>query len=848
MKNIDIHLGIWMFLVAFFCIVAGAEVTRIGPMDFSFGRLNVLVPPKTLESPGTTVSQSALIQSEDGKLVFQNSHYTLKLKTKPSLQIKSIYNKYTKTECLTAESRLLFVWIDEKRLEAKDLNVADIDIEECGEIKTAKIKVSCPSQEVTGDLTISIDGSPEIRFDFSFVNTAKTNRKFRTLFPYIENLQIGEKAEDNYYFFPFKGGFNSNKAYDLASAYGAHPGSFQLMCLYNPILGGGIYTRIDDNTGRPKTFLIQKKDKDGEEEIATSRKFSGFLPELKFDEREGVYPKSKGTLIGCYSYMYEVDSGAKVNLPTSILAVHDGDFTYALKIYKKWIHTWWKHIDTPQWFKDCYYYPVAHDILGNVGWEKGFAKDNKIELSQIARPYEHILELAYWMDRPKDDHLGDKRDYSWYRNAAGDYNYEEEWGGLEGLREEIKKTEMIGPRILLYGATQFGAWKFSQVFQDHPDWAVMDKNGNVVHEYWWDLPTERRRTVDMCGEVEGWQDYCAETNHRIIKDTGASGVFLDVMNRIRFCYNPKHKHNEYPSIAAEKLLRKTIAAVRSANSEAVIQIEDMCSDYLMQWVDGCWMKTFYTGMPVPVYDTFDLYSVSFMRFCLPEVKWTDHGPMFANAGRRTFFNGMGYNISEVLNKNDCEEAKAVTEAQRINYLIATCQLMKQNSDAFSSLDCDFLMPTMNDKVYANYFSAKEKVLYTIYNKNDSTINEPIIKVEPGKGFHCVELLYDDEVSFDEQSGTVTMEIGSWEVVCLARLPKILQIERSGNVVDIKLSRSLAGPLLKVFVDYDDGRKEGENVRIHNDRARIDLNKYQGQRLIIKLFEGNYLIDEKIVKI
>jgi len=840
-----------------FCVVIGllcfvfvkpASATSPDKMNFSFGRMNVLVPPKTMPSAGSIIDKPASVQYEEGELILENSHFIMKLTTSPSLQATSIYSRYTQTECLLSGSRVFFVWVDDKRLEAKDFKIKDVKIEECGEKQKATFVLESKGNKVSGELTISISDSPEISLDLSLSNNAKEKREFRTLFPYFESLQIGEKAEDNYYFFPFKGGLTSNKPYDLSSGYGAHPGSFQLMCLYNPKLGGGIYMRINDETGRSKTFLMRKKDKNGQEEIPTSKKFAGFFQELTFQERQQVYTETKGTLIGCYSYSYQAGPGAKVSLPTSILAIHDGDFTYALKEYKKWIHSWWKHIDTPQWFKDCYYYPVAHDILGNAGWVKGFIKDNKIALSQIARPYEHVLELAYWTDHPKDDHLGDKRDYSWYRCAGGDYNYEEEWGGLEGLREEIKKTEMIGPRVLLYGATQYGAWKFSQVFQKHPDWAVMDKNGNIVHEYWWDRPTERRRTVNMCGQVEEWQDYCAQTNNRIIRDTGASGVFLDVMNQIRFCYNPAHKHEEHPAIAAEKLLKKTIPAIRSANPEAVIQIEDMCSDYLMQWVDGCWEKTFYTGSPVPTYETFDLYSISYIRFCLPQAKWTDHGPMFANAGRRTFFNGMGYNISEVLNKNDCEEAKAVTEAQRIDYLIATCQLMRQNSDAFSSVDCDFLVPTLKEKVYANYFPTNDKKLYTLYNKSDSVINETVIMIERGEDYHCVELLYDKEVFFDNRIGTVSMRINPWEVVCLARLPEILQLDRNGGILDIKLSHSLKAPSLKVFVDYDDGKNQGQTVKLHNNLARINLTQFTGKRLIIKLFEGSYLIDERILRI
>ena len=89
--------------------------------------------------------------------------------------------------------------------------------------------------------------------------------------------------------------------------------------------------RINDETGRAKTFLMQKKDKDGEEEMPTSKKRGSFFPELTFQAREQIYPNSKGTLMACYSYPYQVESNAEVSLPTSVLAIHNGDFKYALQ-------------------------------------------------------------------------------------------------------------------------------------------------------------------------------------------------------------------------------------------------------------------------------------------------------------------------------------------------------------------------------------------------------------------------------------------------------------------------------------------------------------------------------------
>ena len=816
---------------------------------FSFGRLGVNVPPRTQPYKGVIKAAEASSSLQNDMLTFENGHYVLGVATSPVLRMTSLYSKYTETNCLTDTSRLFFVWIDGKRFEDKDFAVKNVKIQRDGKRRTATVWIEAAGGEVAGQLKITVDDSPEAKFDLSFVNKAKQAKKFRVMFPYFENVQIGDKSEDNYYFFPFKGGICSNKPYNLVSGYSVHTGSLQLLSLYNPAIGGGIYTRIEDSSGRAKTLLLHKKDIDGNEVLGDYKQFGGIFPELSFEETD-VYPDRNGTVMGCYSYPYQFENKGRVSLPTAILGVHGGDFTYALQSYGKWARTWFKHdIDTPRWYKDSYYEPCVHDIRGNTGWEQGFLKDNKIVMSQIARPYEDILQVAFCWNRTKDDHLGDKRDYSWYRNGSiGDYNYEEEWGGAAGWKEEVEKTHKIGPRVVFYGATQWAAWFYSDVYYHHSDWAVYDKLGREVHDYWWDLNDnkDRLRMVDFCGQVEEWQDYCAKTNQRLVKDTGADGVFTDVMNQIQFCYNPKHKHEEYPAVAAEKILKKNNAAVRSANPEAVVEIEDFCSDYLLQWVYGCWMKTFNQDLPPMVEDTFDIYSVSFVRFMFPEVRWTDFGPRWIHGARRAFFNGMGYNLSEVTNKNDDEAAQKITKEQRVDYLIATCQLMKESSDVFSSTDCRCLVPTLQDRVYANYFGANGKKFYTLYNKNDAQVQGQIIKTEGGSGYHCVELLYDNEVEYNAQNGVASPAVGPWDVVCVARLPNVMSLERQGDTLDVTLRKSVNGGFLKLYVDTDDGKKPGERIEIQNDLARINLANYHGKRLIIKLFEGGYLLDEQII--
>jgi hypothetical protein len=806
------------------------------------------VPPQMQVCKGSVEQKAPSITDGENKVIFENGHFIFEIQKSPVLSIQKIFSRHTQGDCLNGSSRIFLIWADDKLVDINDFAVQGVKITSGGDSRKAEFLLNSKKAGIEVVLTVQIDKTPQTRMELAIKNETQNKNTIRVLFPYFENVLLGD-AGDNYYYFPYKGGISSNKPYELSSSYTAHTGSIQLVSIYNPKLGGGFFTRVEDNTGRPKTFVLTKKDKNGAEEIGTYRKIYGVFEEVTFKHTE-IFPQTMGSVLGCYSYYYDAQPNQSIKLPAAVFGVHSGNFMYALDDYSKWMRTWFKHTrETPEWYRKVYYYPVAHDILGNTGWEKGFLKDGKIAIGQLAKPYEHAIQLAYWGEHPKDDHLGDVRDHSWYRYAnPGDYNYEEEWGGVAALREDIAKAKQNGTRVTLYGATQYGAWLFSKVYQQHPDWAQLDKVGNEIHEYWWDLNDnkDRVRIVNMCGQVEEWQDWVANTNKRIVEETGTTGIYLDVMNQIPFCYNPKHKHDAYPYMAAEKLLKKNLAAVRSANPEAVIESEDFCSDYLLQWTDGCWMKTFYQDLTLEFEQTFNIYDVSFVRFLVPDVKWTDFGPRWIYGSRRAFFNGIGYNISEVTNKTDPEKSQQVTKEQRLDYLIRTCQLLKENGDAFSSMDCKPLVPTLPQQVYANYFGTDTKKIYTIYNKNGSDISGPVINGQNGQNYHFIELLYDEEASYDPVSDSVSLSISPWDVVCIAKLPKLLQIENKDGKIVIKTKRNIKDSIVKILDCDDDGKNIPDEYKLQNGKVVIDAGKYQNKHLIIKLFVNDYLADERIL--
>ncbi|MHB9070830.1 MAG: DUF6259 domain-containing protein [Sedimentisphaerales bacterium] len=823
-----------------------AENQTPNAAKISFGTLGVEVPPTIQLSHDTIVPFSNKVEFGDDVLKIENSHYLVKISTTPFLSFSSLYNKGIGMECLIENkpSSAFFLWVDNKRIDIKNFKVANVEIDK--KAGKASINLNCPEYEVDGKLVISIDDSAEISLDLSFINNKEQEREFKVLFPYFSQISIGDNLQHNYYFFPFMGGWASNVPYRLGTVYGSNGGSVQVVSIYNPSLGGGIYTYTKDKTGRTKTIYLTKRN-DPNENVVVYQDY--VAPIYRIDD--DIWSKDKGFEVAFCGWPYRVKAKKMVALPEVALGLHEGDLKVALTSYSKWAHTWFKAVfETPQWYKDCFRFTGAHDGNGCGIYASGFVKDNnEIVLNKIVKPYDQWIQLAFWQNHSKTNFEGDERNTSWYKHTIGNFTCEEEWGGCEALRGEIQKVQEKGVHVVLYGATPYMAWKYADIIKQHPEWISTGEDGEPVKDYWGttDLGEGEMRYLSTCPQIEAFQDWLANTNAEIIKNTNADGVFLDTMNLVRPCSSKTHKHNyEYPQAAAEDVLKKIVSAVRAVNPQATVDVETINSDYLAQWTDASWSQTFEPVDHVKK-GKFNMYSLCFFRFLFPEVKYTEHATD-VDAMRRALFSGVGL-VSPLRGDitNDLT-GQTVTGEQQMDYQIAVCKLMKENGDVFAGLNPEMLVSTMKDNVFANCFPLATKAIYTIYNKNNSPVEGQIIKAELKTNYHCVELLYDNEVEFDEKTGIISMPISSWEIVCVAQFPNIMEVNSGNDILTIKLNKKISAPSLRIVTDVDSGKEKVPQQEIVENKIQIKLSEYKCGKLIIKLFDGNYLVDERIIKL
>jgi hypothetical protein len=283
------------------------------------------------------------------------------------------------------------------------------------------------------------------------------------------------------------------------------------------------------------------------------------------------------------------------------------------------------------------------------------------------------------------------------------------------------------------------------------------------------------------------------------------------------------------------MLRQVRPAIKAANPEAILQIEDVCSERHMQSIDGAWQKEFEAYPPMSNYTPhFDAYPVYFLRFYFPEVWFADWGVGDDPTGwRRCFFNGIG--ISQWPG----------------DYTARTCRVMRENAEAFASLHPEPLIPTERTGVFANRFPQASKVVYTVYNRNAEAVGGPLLRVPHRRGRHYVDLLTGAEVAHavDGASAVLSADVPSNEVVAIAQLPAMLAVTRDGPRLTVRLTRTVPQPRL-VLLTNDDPDDLGRTLELSRGSAEVDLTTVPAAVPTVRarLFSGLELADEVAVRL
>ncbi|MHB9071388.1 MAG: DUF6259 domain-containing protein [Sedimentisphaerales bacterium] len=761
------------------------------------------------------------ILAKDGVLYLENRHFINEINFNNGLRWKRLFNKQSKEEYLSGEdlSGIFTIVAGQKSISSMEFDVNSIALSQDGKIRKAIIRLVNDKRQVGCELSLQIDDTQEMLYGLKVTNQSTGGVKLKPIFPIIGTVAIGGKAASNQYFFPWRSGIVGKVNCDLLYEYGGLAW-MQVVSIFDESTQSGLYVYPKDDSGTIKGMILKKTVPQTEGMVKHSELTAAYEAPT-----EDILEIKNGAGFAYYYFEREVGAGEQILLPPTAMGIYRGGWKEALKNYSVWAHTWYKHVNTPKWFMNCFNFLPQHKPAYYSAENKKYVAAERLAGS------EHIVQWAHWWDYKEQANW--PADILMGREQPGDFDYNAERGGLDAFKKEIKKMQDKGTRFTVYVDHRF-CCKDTRIGKAHGnEWAAIYRPGGTAEGY--GGPTDQYVTCFM--EPNAWPDYLAEVCGRIVKDTGMDGIYLDELALPFACYNPNHLHNrQYKSIVYIPAFAANIAKSREAmvkeNPEAILMTEHAGSDYFSQFIDGSWSQTFYElGFPFST-KYFDDLSVNYFHFCFPEFKLAEWGGS-KESPRRCFFNGIGVDWG----------------VGSLDYLRKTGQVMKENGDAFASMNPEPIVETKIKKVLANKFRIEKKTVYTIYNKLGAAVDGEIIEVEPRPDWHWVELVYDNEIAVRpdlmRSKDVLAMKIDANDVVCAVQFPKIIYVEVKEGNARIKLNNAPAGAAMVAYFGEDTSQfnKGATKIDIQNGEGALAFG--QKDKVILKLMDGDILIDEVI---
>jgi alpha-galactosidase len=219
-------------------------------------------------------------------------------------------------------------------------------------------------------------------------------------------------------------------------------------------------------------------------------------------------------------------------------------------------------------------------------------------------------------------------DDRWW-DKYGDWNLRDYTfpGGEKQVKEFVDSLHHMGFKVKIWWAptpvqpAEINSFSGSvdpgmaQVVRDHPDWLIMDKDGNY--------PRDCRDMYQLCPAVPEVQEYIKQLTTRFINDWGFDGHKLDAYYVVPPCYNPEH-HHKYPRESYEDLPEMIRTIYKTSKSFKPYSVTEICNCGTPQ----DFYQSIYTDQPV----TSDPTSVEQSRRRVKVIKalWGSDAPAYTD--------------------------------------------------------------------------------------------------------------------------------------------------------------------------------------------------------------------------
>jgi hypothetical protein len=820
---------------------SGMKVRSLGGVTCSIKRLTIsgarayhprtrpidMCPP-IAPPAGQPAPLAPRCQSDGTEWILENSGLRCVFRADERLQLVSLFNRHTDCEMLSDPGGVALFLVevgDHRYAGSRDFRCRRLTPQGDSGF-AAELKLTEPAFVATLTARIEEEG---LRLGLSLTNTGDAPQDFKLAFPHLQGLAASGQIAADYYYFPWGGGIIADRPASIRRGYGDHEALYQIMDLFSPARGGGLYLRIDDREGWHKGFALRKC-VPGVGQEYHERMYVETKPEYLW---KATLPETPGTGLACEYLRRTREPQATFEVPDALLCAHPGDWHTAMQAYAAWAHRVWKFRPYPSRLRSI------HHMMA-VGWGQDILFREGKYRDDFLRPETDCVELMSWWDwadhgpfnTPFDrlaevltaDQIKLWEPYfvrdpvtgkQMWDNQPGDYaGYNERFGGLPALRNAIETYKQRGALVTLYtdpfrldGGCPTGA--------AHGEaWTVVLADG------------KRSRNYDVwnpCHDMPEVRQWVAATMRRVMQDTGADGIRLDEYGHKGWaCFSTEHPHTfSEPGVSQwNKSVADATRLVREAMDEvapgSVVTTEHPAYDYLMQYIDGC-ITYDVTVQACPLRPL----ECNTQRFYFPECKAfeLDHQGADLESYKKIW--------------------NAVASFGRY-YPPAMYALLRENDDVYQDGTAEPLVPTLQSYVYANRFHSRDKTLIHLYNATQHTVDGPVFRLQLEPTQHLFDMLTLREVPLQVERGIAVLEryMPRDTATCVALLPRKLQVSMREGALHVSVSDP--EPDCRIVV-CDSQTAELTAAAPSDELVPIQVPR-DGKPACVKLLMGNRLID------
>ncbi|MCS7254632.1 MAG: DUF6259 domain-containing protein [Armatimonadetes bacterium] len=645
--------------------------------------------PSLPKAKGLTLSppSKVTIDKRPDAITLRNSNLQVRIQTKP-VQLTEITLLPINRNILVKPAPLFVVtsWDENKQATSAEYKLANAKINE----NEIALDLLPPEEQFpTIWLKLQMDGHATLLLKAILHNQTKQIQRWKIHLPTNWQLRIGD---GDFYAYPFRTVIISDTENDFRYRYGGSL-PLQFLDLSNPKLGIGVGLLTKDLSG--------------------------------LDRFVGLRRESGVTTIGIEWRCDPLMPNIEASLPSIELFVHSGDWKQTFERYKSWVRTWYHPIaPRKNWFRKVFAFRQDYIHAGLFDFvTKTYRFAERVQFAQKAFgacDYLHIFDWGATLNRGR----------------VGDYD---PWGdrltSADEFRKAVTALQQKGVPVGLY-IEGYLVDERSRIGKAHrEDWGLRNPDGSV--QLWEQGSPE----FVMCPGAKGWRDYLTSVYQRVRRETNALGFYIDQFGFChRDCFATNHDHPpNWNVLRGEGLLTRQVR--EALPPECVVYTENFPPDVHTVLQDGSfdyaiyeYQVRAYRWMAVPV----RLGRFAFPDFKVLQIIVCDF-PVGTNeeAVKQVFFNGDGYWLQG--------EPDNWWQPEALRVLRRCTAVLREHADAFTGDDCEPLVPTLVNGVFANRFSSERKTVWTLYNANWRSVSGEVLAVPHIKGARYFDAWNDKEI-------------------------------------------------------------------------------------------------------